>query len=54
MSNPTEVPLTNSLLNSDESRGAVEELHCMTPLHFLDFDMFSVMIRKTQLRSYTV
>ena len=49
MSTPTEVPLTCSLLNFDQPRGGVEEQRCITPLHFLDFDVISVKGRKKSL-----
>ena len=51
VSSQTEVPLTCSLLNSDQPRCTDEELRCITPLHFLDFVVISVTTRKTQ--SYT-
>ena len=44
----TEVPLLCSLLNSDQPRGGAEEYCCITPLHFLYFDVISVTTRKTQ------
>ena len=50
MFTPTEVPLTCSLLNFDQSRSAVEERCCIAQFHFLDLDVDSVTTRKT--RSY--
>ena len=47
MSTPTEVPLSCSLLNSDQARGAVEDKRCIIQLSFLDFDAISVATRKT-------
>ena len=41
MATSTVVPLT--LLNSDQPRCAVEEYHCIAPLHF---DVISVTTRK--------
>ena len=48
MSTQTEVPLTCLLLNFDQPRGGVEEQRCITPLHFLDFNVICVTTRKTQ------
>ena len=49
MSTPTEVPLACLLLNSDQSRGAVQEKPRIAKLHFLDFVVISVTTTKTQL-----
>ena len=46
VSSQTEVPLT--LLNNDQPRCGDEEERCMTPLHFLNFDVINATIRKTQ------
>ena len=49
MSTPTEVPLTCSLLNSDQPRGAIYLYRSMTPLCFPDFDVISVTTEKKSL-----
>ena len=43
----TEVPLTCSLLNSNQPRGGAKEQRCIAPLHILNFDVISVLNRKT-------
>ena len=48
MSTPTEVPLTCSLLNFDQPRGAIDLQRCIAPIQFLDFDVISVTTWKTQ------
>ena len=42
------MPLTCSLLNSDQPRGAIEQQRCIAPLHLLDFDVLSVTTKKGQ------
>ena len=48
MSTQTEVPLTCSLLNLDQTWGADEEKPCISPLHCLNLVVISVTSRKTQ------
>ena len=49
MTTQTVVPLTCSLLNSDQPRDGVVVQRCITPFHVLDFDVISVTTRKTHL-----
>ena len=44
VSTQTQVSLTCSLVNSDQTRGA---MRFITPLHFLDFDVIIETTRKT-------
>ena len=48
VSTPTEVPLTCSLLNSEQPRGAIDLKRCLAPLHFLNLDVISVTTSRTQ------
>ena len=52
MSIPTELSLTCSLLISDQPKCAIDLLCCIIPLHFLEFEVISVMTRKIQSHAW--